>query len=738
MTIVRSGRPDGPRKRRGHAETGGLVRAGGARSRCLAAGFCPRPSRRRAGAAAPTDETLAAGVGPQGRGLAGPPGRPVPGRYPQGARGRGAPGARAGSEPPRGRRGPRSPRSPPRAERRLPGGAGDPRAGARDQGGRARRHVTRTSPTRSRSLAIVPSSKEANSGTARPLYERALRIREDVLGPEAAEVAAALNGLGWVQLDLGDLGRRACDASSGRSGSGSAPLGPNHFRTSQTLAHLGRLYRDLGEYDLARDDLRPRAPHPGAGARSRAPRARLRPDPLWRALRAAGRLRARPDRSSSARWRSGRRPSAPILPRVAWILTQPREHPSDQRRQRGSLAADRAGAPDPGAGPRAESPRAGGDAPEPGAHRPGASETTSSPGATSSARSRSPSRRSGPTHPRIGLLLNNLGFVLWETRESARAQATLERAVADPPGRWAARDPLAHREPPRPDSRAERQARRGRRRVRGGRDGHPWTRRKPGRPAVPGPVSRVRQPPRGVRLARARPPAASRARRHEGIRARGAGGDRGQEGPPRRDHDGGGASDAPGPRGPARRPGRGLRRRAEAARLERALQAEQGKDARRAAAGADPGADAGAREDQERIPRAGPGLPRALPALSAPSSWSSRPSIPKAIAKFAERLPPGTLAVQYFAAPDALYLFVVAAGGKFQVRTQAVLAAGPLRPGPRVPHPARAGGGAAAAVGRRRVGGLPARGGAAQGDHREALPAIFWGPSSRSSLPTRI
>ena len=29
-------------------------------------------------------------------------------------------------------------------------------------------------------------------------------------------------------------------------------MGPNHFRTSQTLAHLGRLYRDLGEYDQAR------------------------------------------------------------------------------------------------------------------------------------------------------------------------------------------------------------------------------------------------------------------------------------------------------------------------------------------------------------------------------------------------------------------------------------------------------------------------------------------------------
>jgi len=45
---------------------------------------------------------------------------------------------------------------------------------------------------------------------------------------------------------------------------------------------------------------------------------------------------------------------------------------------------------------------------------------------------------------------------------------------------------------------------------------------------------------------------------------------------------------------------------------------------------------------------------------------------PKALAKFADRLPPGTLAIQYFAAPDTLYLFVVAPGGSFQVRTRAI------------------------------------------------------------------
>ncbi|MGH7392005.1 MAG: tetratricopeptide repeat protein [Candidatus Rokuibacteriota bacterium] len=40
----------------------------------------------------------------------------------------------------------------------------------------------------------------------------------------------------------------------------------------------------------------------------------------------------------------------------------------------------------------------------------------------------------------------------------------------------------------------------------------------------------------------------------------------------------------------------------------------------------------------------------------------------RAAAKFAARLAPGTLAVQYFAAPDALYLFVVGPGGLFQVK----------------------------------------------------------------------
>ncbi len=45
---------------------------------------------------------------------------------------------------------------------------------------------------------------------------------------------------------------------------------------------------------------------------------------------------------------------------------------------------------------------------------------------------------------------------------------------------------------------------------------------------------------------------------------------------------------------------------------------------------------------------------------------------PKALAKFAGRLPPGALAVQYLATDDALYIYVVAAGGRFEVKRREV------------------------------------------------------------------
>jgi tetratricopeptide (TPR) repeat protein len=45
---------------------------------------------------------------------------------------------------------------------------------------------------------------------------------------------------------------------------------------------------------------------------------------------------------------------------------------------------------------------------------------------------------------------------------------------------------------------------------------------------------------------------------------------------------------------------------------------------------------------------------------------------PRALAKFASRLPPDTVALQYLAVPDRLYLFIVAPGGRFAVKARAV------------------------------------------------------------------
>jgi len=51
---------------------------------------------------------------------------------------------------------------------------------------------------------------------------------------------------------------------------------------------------------------------------------------------------------------------------------------------------------------------------------------------------------------------------------------------------------------------------------------------------------------------------------------------------------------------------------------------------------------------------------------------SQRAVMPEDLAKYAHRLPAGTLAVQYFSAPEALYTFVVAAGGLYEVKEQSI------------------------------------------------------------------
>ncbi len=515
-------------------------------------------------------------------------------------------------------------------------------------------------------LAIV-LQQGGKLGTARPLYERSLRIREDVLGPDAVEVSGSLNGLGWVQLDLGDLG--GARASLERAlRIRERTLGPNHFRTSQTLAHLGRLYRDLGEYDQARATF------------ERALRIQERvlstehPE-LSYVLTQYGALYERLDDYAKARPLVERslaireKALGPNHPGVAWILT----NLANVLRGSGDNAAalpliERAlRIQEQALGP----------------NHPALAETLRNrariaQGLRNYVLARSDLERAlkiaepvlGPTHPRIGLLLNNLGFVLWETRDVARAQATLDRAVQIlrggglPEIHWRTANFLG-RIHERNGKRVEAAAAyyeattviRGLAGNLAGQQSRAQYLEAANRLAVFDSLARVllrlheRDATKGYELEALAAIEAKKALLVATTMAAAR--------PTLQDPE-------------ARRVARDVgEKKSQAARLERALQAEQGKD---------PGEQRPERIQEltrELAQTKGQYLTQVQAFLTRYPRYRAQfveqqTVDPKAIAKFAERLPPGTLAVQYFAAPDALYVFVVAAGGKFQVRTQAV------------------------------------------------------------------
>jgi CHAT domain-containing protein/Tfp pilus assembly protein PilF len=515
-------------------------------------------------------------------------------------------------------------------------------------------------------LAIV-LQQGGKLGTARPLYERSLRIREDVLGPDAVEVSGSLNGLGWVQLDLGDLG--GARASLERAlRIRERTLGPNHFRTSQTLAHLGRLYRDLGEYDQARATF------------ERALRIQERvlgtehPE-LSYVLTQYGALYERLDDYAKARPLIERslaireKALGPNHPGVAWILT----NLANVLRVSGDNAAalpliERAlRIQEQALGP----------------NHPALAETLRNrariaQGLRNYVLARSDLERAlkiaepvlGPTHPRIGLLLNNLGFVLWETRDVARAQATLDRAVQIlrggglPEIHWRTANFLG-RIHERNGKRVEAAAAyyeattviRGLAGNLAGQQSRAQYLEAANRLAVFDSLARVllrlheRDATKGYELEALAAIEAKKALLVATTMAAAR--------PTLQDPE-------------ARRVARDVgEKKSQAARLERALQAEQGKD---------PGEQRPERIQEltrELAQTKGQYLTQVQAFLTRYPRYRAQfveqqTVDPKAIAKFAERLPPGTLAVQYFAAPDALYVFVVAAGGKFQVRTQAV------------------------------------------------------------------
>ncbi len=85
---------------------------------------------------------------------------------------------------------------------------------------------------------------------ARPLMQRALAIREKVLGPEHPDTAGSLNKLAMLYFTLGQydqalpLYRRALAINK-------KVLGPEHPDTATSLNNLAELYITLGQYDQA-------------------------------------------------------------------------------------------------------------------------------------------------------------------------------------------------------------------------------------------------------------------------------------------------------------------------------------------------------------------------------------------------------------------------------------------------------------------------------------------------------
>jgi hypothetical protein len=100
-------------------------------------------------------------------------------------------------------------------------------------------------------LAALLSSLGALAG-ARPHYERALAIQEKVLGTQHPDTANTLNNLGFLLQELGDLaGARPCFERS--LAIREKALGPDHLDTARSLDNLSALCVALGQEETALD-----------------------------------------------------------------------------------------------------------------------------------------------------------------------------------------------------------------------------------------------------------------------------------------------------------------------------------------------------------------------------------------------------------------------------------------------------------------------------------------------------
>ena len=92
---------------------------------------------------------------------------------------------------------------------------------------------------------------QGDLAAARPLYERALAIREKALGPEHPDTATSLNNLAVLLQDQGDLAA-ARPLYERALAIGEKALGPEHPDTATSLNNLALLLQEQGDLAAAR------------------------------------------------------------------------------------------------------------------------------------------------------------------------------------------------------------------------------------------------------------------------------------------------------------------------------------------------------------------------------------------------------------------------------------------------------------------------------------------------------
>ncbi len=89
---------------------------------------------------------------------------------------------------------------------------------------------------------------------AKRALERALRINEEVLGPDHSEVASILSNLGTVLRNLGEL-QLAKESHERALGIDERMFGPDHPKVANRLNNLGAALRDIGDLPVAKEKL---------------------------------------------------------------------------------------------------------------------------------------------------------------------------------------------------------------------------------------------------------------------------------------------------------------------------------------------------------------------------------------------------------------------------------------------------------------------------------------------------